>query len=1025
MSGMLGALAVRIVLLNIAALSASIGLAQVPPTASTSATVDGVIINRGFSAVTVLLERTPTDPLSSFDGYSTTVESDGSFHFEDIQPGAYRLIAEAKPAMFGEYGARPPEKPGELFQVRPGDHLHGVSLELFADPETICGHVVNAHGEPVQVNVEEYSYSYKGDEGRFANPVQPTKRTDANGYFSFPGHSDEHRMFVRADGVWYPSTEDFAKAVPLAPKDGAHTDCEANIKIEHAECRHNLTWKFDRPLEYPTSEYKALLYAVHPTGTLFLTDAHPLYRSDGVGFDQVCDGSYLAAVERGSYSNRQYSATPVFQVNESSAEPLMAEVSQAEFAKLAEPKQPDASTGSVTAKLKLEGLSWKQACPGGVSRQIELKREGDYNGKFELVNEQGEFAAGGLKPGDYRLTFGETARGAAYIKSFTVDGHLADPAHFTIAPGQEANLEAVFSNDVRNASGHLRADYTSEPHYLPSGTHPASSISGSVVGAGAEKMTVKLTSLRSLEETPLERVTSASGAFDFDSVDPGIYELSTKGEGHQYSAYGAKGPGLEGMPIVLTAGQHMDGVTLPTYPKSSLCGRVLDSEGNPRTGIEVWALGYKDGVYDRGTPVTWKKHSITDTQGRYTIPGVGPSSGLLIWAQNGDKKTYFPSQSEDSQQFYVGLGTKDSDCIYDIYLPSPGKTQADRGYSVSGIIEGPLDKSLGDHFFVNLDPVDRVSTPVVMPLELTSEGPFEFKGVWPGKYTVTYSARHGNGYVPCSMPSSICMGYFHYTLASQQIAVTNAEVKGLRLKAGSLPSLDGELLLDGKPPDAENRIDNLTLSGDYSETENATAKLDGDGHFSFKTLDVWKYRIALERYDSPYYVQSIELDGKPVVGEHIQLQYGQSAHLVVRLATDGASGTIVPTASQPPIDSYRDLCRHFGGFVPQILMIPEPLPADNTGIVQGTYTTDGEDRFRQVPPGNYRILAVDGVVMPRQGFIMPYGTIYLSNHDDLVKLAALGTLVEVSAKQDFNWSAPIVTEQMRRMRAEEVSPATF
>jgi hypothetical protein len=56
---------------------------------------------------------------------------------------------------------------------------------------------------------------------------------------------------------------------------------------------------------------------------------------------------------------------------------------------------------------------------------------------------------------------------------------------------------------------------------------------------------------------------------------------------------------------------------------------------------------------------------------------------------------------------------------------------------------------------------------------------------------------------------------------------------------------------------------------------------------------------------------------------------------------------------------------------------------------------------------------------------MPYGTIYLSNHDDLVKLAALGTLVEVSAKQDFNWSAPIVTEQMRRMRAEEGSPATF
>ncbi len=755
---------------------------------------------------------------------------------------------------------------------------------------------------------------------------------------------------------------------------------------------------------------------------MFLSDTHPLFRSDGVDFEGVCAGSYSVVLEHHLNGKTEDFASQVFQLKEPSVTVQLVAVTQKELAEIAQPKAAEAATASVSGNLRLEGLDWDQesSSPVRVSRQAKLIREGDLNGVFPSIDAQGKFTAKNLKPGTYALSFGETTHGAAYIKSFTVDSRPADPAHFTINSGQDIYIEAVFSNDARNAAGHLRADYTAQPHYLPNGTHPAASVSGMVTGAAADGAKVKLSALRfnSVRSNLYQTVASETGAFHFDSVDPGIYNLSTDGESHQHSSYGAKGPGMEGMPIVLSAGQHLDGITLQTFPKSSLCGRVLDSDGKPRSGIEVWVQGYKDRIYVKGSPVTWQKHSVTDVQGRYTLAEVGPSS-LLLWAQVGDIKTYYPFTNKYSEALYADPGPKDSACNYDIYLPAPGKEQAERGYSVSGTIDGHLDPALGDHFYVNLNPEEFAHTPRVKPLEVKAAGSFEVKQVWPGRYTLTLTTSYGNGFLPCRMPSSICMGYYHHLLASQQITVTNAGARGLKLNVGALPTLDGEVLIDGKVPEPEHQVGTPSLSGESTSVEVSSAKLDSKGHFTFKSLDVEDNLFSLGMYQPRYYIQFIELDGKRIDGQHIQLHYGQSAHLVVRLATDGASGTLTADPSQPPVDPYPNRSS------PLVLMIPDPLPEDNTGILTGAYSTDGAARFSQVPPGHYRILAADNLVLPGEGFMRPSGTVYLSRHDDLVKLAALGMPVEVSANQHFNWSAPIVTEQMRRMLAEEGFPSTF
>jgi len=1019
--------AILIAFLSCVGLESGMGQVQAPETAVVSASVAGSIASGNLSPVTVILESTASNPLANFDGYSTIVAEDGSFHFSDVAPGEYRLIATAKDGLYGEYGYRPHSAPGKTLQIKSADCIRDLSIELFPDPKAICGRIVNENGSPVEANVEVYSLY-----NSWAQLEQPVKRTDSEGYFIFPvDDRDDGDHFVRADGVWYPSTTEFAKAVPLKPGTQSDNGCRANIQLMRQNCDQRVAATIQGELKDRAAEYKASLFAVHPSGALFLTDVHPLYRRDRVDFEGVCDGSYLMTVQPANYSNGQYFVSSTIQASTTITAAPLKEVTEEEFSKLAKPRSADikipanSETASVSATLRLDGLKWDQVCAVGVSRQPELLREGDYNGKFSLVDEKGSFSFRSLKPGIYRLTFGEAARGSAYIKSFTVDGRSASPEHFSITSGQAARVEAVLSNDPHDAQGRLRVDFTAKQHYLPNGTHPAASISGTVTGEEAGSATVTLHALRfnSAQSDSYETVASATGAFHFDAVDPGIYELFTKGKNRPLSAYGAKGPGREGMPIVLSAGQHLDGIALPVFPKVSVCGRLLDADGRPQPGVDVWAEWF-DETYTKGNPDYLQNHMRSDDQGRYEITGLG-SNDLRLWAQEGKRKTYFPSTTDYSQALTVNSDANTSACIHDIYLPSPGKDRAERGASVSGIIEGDLNKTLGDRFFVNLSSGESEYVPNVAPVEIKAAGPFSIYQVWPGNYTLTITGEYGNGSVPCGMPSSICFGHYRHLLASRQITVTKAGLEGLKIEIGVLPALDGEVLIDGKEPDAENKVEDPTLAEEYASEGERTAKLDAHGHFSFAWLDVRPYEYRLTTYEPKYYLQSMLLDGKPVDGRHIQLQFGQKSHLVVRLATDGASGTVTPSPVQPPTDPYRDLCRYFGGQSTLVLMIPDPLPEDNSGILESASTTDDDAEFSQVPPGRYRVVAMDDAILPGRGFVMPRGSVYLSKRDDLVKLSTLGLPVQVEARQSFHWSVPVATEQMRRILAEEGTPSTF
>jgi hypothetical protein len=109
-----------------------------------------------------------------------------------------------------------------------------------------------------------------------------------------------------------------------------------------------------------------------------------------------------------------------------------------------------------------------------------------------------------------------------------------------------------------------------------------------------------------------------------------------------------------------------------------------------------------------------------------------------------------------------------------------------------------------------------------------------------------------------------------------------------------------------------------------------------------------------------------------------------------------------------------------------ILMIPDPLPADDSGIFADEPAAHGDGNtvgyFDSIPPGKYRVVAADNVGFPmaRQWGQTPAA----ASHDFLVKLAALGAPVEVVAGQQFDFTAPFLTEQAQRLMAEMGLSAT-
>ncbi len=81
-------------------------------------------------------------------GYSAISAADGSFRFEAVEPGEYRLSGERPGFLYTEYGAQAANDFGTILTLRPAQQLTDLNLKLFPQG-VISGKVVDQDGDPV------------------------------------------------------------------------------------------------------------------------------------------------------------------------------------------------------------------------------------------------------------------------------------------------------------------------------------------------------------------------------------------------------------------------------------------------------------------------------------------------------------------------------------------------------------------------------------------------------------------------------------------------------------------------------------------------------------------------------------------------------------------------------------------------------------------------------------------------------------------------------------------------------------
>ena len=132
---------------------------------------------------------------SNAQGFVATSQSDGTFRFEGLEPGEYRLSGERAGFINTRYGSKGNNGIGTTLVLQPGQHLTGINLALIPQG-VISGKVLDDDGDPMgQVSVRLLFRSWTRGKERYF----PMGQTAPMNLASFASAT-----FRQANTIWSP-----------------------------------------------------------------------------------------------------------------------------------------------------------------------------------------------------------------------------------------------------------------------------------------------------------------------------------------------------------------------------------------------------------------------------------------------------------------------------------------------------------------------------------------------------------------------------------------------------------------------------------------------------------------------------------------------------------------------------------------------------------------------------------------------------------------------------------------------------
>ncbi len=555
-------------------------------------------------------------------------------------------------------------------------------------------------------------------------------------------------------------------------------------------------------------------------------------------------------------------------------------------------------------------------------------------------------------------------------------------------------------------------DPNQAPQAMPKGT---ASIAGNITSANGGRPMRRATVRVQSASSPMSRTTTTDerGNFEIKELPAGDFTLRVNKPGYLESIYGQKNPGSgrPGTPISLKENQRLEKLSL-TIPKGGvITGAVVDDAGEPAFGVPVRALRW---TWRNGERILVSAgNATTDDRGIYRIPTLSPGDFIVMATPPSNSMNEEMMAVERMAQEMAGSGggggmrftaapalgaSPGDEAPTTGFAPVfyPGTTLSNTATSVA---LGPAEEKTGIDVQLQLVPLGTITGTVIgdpkaiqsTTVQLSdantglpglvaktarpdATGKFTFTGVAPGAYNLTAKSG-GNATFISSDGDRTMMFVTREVRAGNSLggpdpgppappmwAKADAAVDGrtktdvaMVLQPGM--TVAGRIAFDGTgevPTDfSQIRLilgtASTTAPGVISGTSMGSVNADG----TFRITDVMpgKYRVTTTPVKG-WRAKSVDASGKDALDFLLDVQPNDDLTNVTVNYTNRATelaGTLTDSSGVATADYTIVL---FAGeqrfWTPQSRRILTTRPA-----------TDGKFSFRDLPPGEYRLVALD------------------------------------------------------------------